>query len=227
MKKDAYMTEKDGVTRYVYTTNPKDRINVRARPFNTESFDIVKRQAGADNAKNAQLAAKGYAGMTGKAGNPKKDQPKDDWRTRIKNAKASDADIETAFKEYKAGKYTPGPKTLALFKQMHPEAFAPAATPKETAPAPKQEFSNYSERKTISNPWFKLKLGSGYDKMSDEDFQRFMMNDDDAAVKVIDRYTRDPATREYYYNLAAGLANPSELKKRQNNINAALAQLSL
>ena len=40
------------------------------------------------------------------------------WQDRIKNATASDDDIRKAAEEYKAGRYTPGPKTLEEFKKM-------------------------------------------------------------------------------------------------------------
>ena len=42
----------------------------------------------------------------------------DGWRLRIKNAKASDADIRKAYEEWKAGRYQPGPLTMAEFKKM-------------------------------------------------------------------------------------------------------------
>ena len=40
------------------------------------------------------------------------------WQDRIKNATASDDDIRKAAEEYKAGRYTPGTKTLEEFKKM-------------------------------------------------------------------------------------------------------------
>lgn len=40
------------------------------------------------------------------------------WQDRIKNATASDDDLRKAAEEYKAGRYTPGPKTLEEFKKM-------------------------------------------------------------------------------------------------------------
>ena len=42
------------------------------------------------------------------------------WQARVKAGKASDADMEEAYKAYKAGTYTPGPKTLEYFNQHHP-----------------------------------------------------------------------------------------------------------
>lgn len=49
----------------------------------------------------------------------KQTAPVDDgWKIRIKNAKASDADIKKAYEEWKAGRYTPGPLTMAEFKKM-------------------------------------------------------------------------------------------------------------
>ncbi|MCQ2598169.1 MAG: hypothetical protein MJ181_10030 [Treponema sp.] len=47
-----------------------------------------------------------------------KETPKeeDTWQTRIKNGKASDDDMKTAYEMWKKGKYSPGPKTLEYFK---------------------------------------------------------------------------------------------------------------
>lgn len=43
------------------------------------------------------------------------------WQERIKAGQATDEDIETAYAEWKAGRYTPGPKTLAAFEAMPDE----------------------------------------------------------------------------------------------------------
>lgn len=45
-----------------------------------------------------------------------KEQVPETWQDRIRNAKATDDDIITAFKEWNAGNYTPGPKTIEAFK---------------------------------------------------------------------------------------------------------------
>lgn len=45
-----------------------------------------------------------------------KEQVPETWQDRIRNAKATDDDIVTAFKEWNAGNYTPGPKTIEAFK---------------------------------------------------------------------------------------------------------------
>ena len=58
------------------------------------------------------------------------------WKARVKAGKASDADMEEAYKAYKAGSYTPGPKTMEYFKQKHPEGFATPTTAPTTPETP-------------------------------------------------------------------------------------------
>lgn len=61
-----------------------------------------------NNTSNAMEGDSRYAG---------KPQTEDDtWQNRIKNGKASDDDMKTAYDAWKRGEYTPGPKTLEYFK---------------------------------------------------------------------------------------------------------------
>ena len=63
----------------------------------------------------------------------------DDWQGRIKRAQATDADMEKAFREWQAGRYKPGPKTLEYFKKMgwiQPANPAPQEKPRDTKASP-------------------------------------------------------------------------------------------
>jgi len=113
-----------GVTPTTYNYNNK------IKPFTEEekaSMPVKKEwssnpaQREKDKAQTAPVQQKQAAPAPTKTAPTQQKQtaPVDDgWRLRIKNAKASDADIRKAYEEWKAGRYQPGPLTMAEFKKM-------------------------------------------------------------------------------------------------------------
>lgn len=69
---------------------------------------IVADSLDKNNTSNAMEGDSRYAG--------KPQTEEDTWQNRIKNGKASDDDMKTAYEAWKRGEYTPGPKTLEYFK---------------------------------------------------------------------------------------------------------------
>ena len=67
------------------------------------------------------------------------------WQDRVRNATASDADMEEAFRAWQEGKYRPGPKTLEYFKKMGwMQPIKPNDAPTITPPKPaKKEGQAY------------------------------------------------------------------------------------
>lgn len=89
------------------------------------------------------------------------------WQDRIKSGTATDEDMETGYQEYKAGRYTPGPKTKAIFDAREPKTNSnpystEAAMDKalETNTVPENALDKGDTSSIVENP-----LGSYNDKV--------------------------------------------------------------
>lgn len=164
------------------------------------------------------------------------------WRDRIRNAKASDADLEIAFREYQNGRYTPGPKTLEYFRQM---GWLGKAVPDEkTADTPKKPVSQavrddghtYESDYDAARNAFTGQKGWLYDMRDDMQYEFKKMGYDDGQAaslassisnEMFDLGKTGEVTKQDLRALAAkyGLKNVSQLNIAAKEINKSHATL--
>lgn len=167
------------------------------------------------------------------------------WRDRIRNAKASDADLEIAFREYQNGRYTPGPKTLEYFRQM---GWLGKAVPDEkTADTPKQpqkpvsqavrdDGHTYESDYDAARNAFTGQKGWLYDMRDDMQYEFKKMGYDDGQAaslassisnEMFDLGKTGEVTKQDLRALAAkyGLKNVSQLNVAAKEINKSHATL--
>lgn len=167
------------------------------------------------------------------------------WRDRIRNAKASDADLEIAFREYQNGRYTPGPKTLEYFRQM---GWLGKAVPDEkTADTPKQpqkpvsqavrdDGHTYESDYDAARNAFTGQKGWLYDMRDDMQYEFKKMGYDDGQAaslansisnEMFDLGKTGEVTKQDLRALAAkyGLKNVSQLNIAAKEINKSHATL--
>lgn len=87
------------------------------------------------------------------------------WQERIKAGQGTDEDMETAYAEWKAGRYTPGPKTLAALEAMSDEKFEAQGSEDNDIAIMRRNFEQWAkengEEPTDENFALWYQMGSG------------------------------------------------------------------